>query len=94
METVGGEFGINREFNPSGILAIVLEKSEFAGLQKIELLLSSYTDGSSTEYLISADFGDSGGSVNTSTVCIYFPVAISFDTIKEKLEKLKKSWKK
>jgi hypothetical protein len=94
IKSVEGKFGINREFNPSGILAIVLEKSEFAGLQKIKLLLSSDTDGSSTESHSNADFGKSGGSVNTSTVRIYFPAAISFDTIKEKLEKLKKSWKK
>jgi hypothetical protein len=99
IKSVEGKFEINKKFNPSGIDRIDLKKSEFAGLQKIELLLAHKTDGFESESYTKFrdDHYDSSGSkesAKTYIVCIYFPAAISFDTIKEKLEKLKKSWKK
>ena len=96
IKSVEGKFEINKKFNPSGIDRIDLEKSEFAGLQKIELLLAHKTDGFESESYFRGDHFQSSGSkesAKTYIVCIYFPAAISFDTIKEKLEKLKKSWK-
>ena len=99
IKSVEGKFEINKKFNPSGIDRIDLKKSEFAGLQKIELLLAHKTDGFESEsytYFRDDHYKSSGSkeSAKTYIVSIYFPAAISFDTIKQKLEKLKKSWKK